>query len=65
MFEHYLLDVVNIFMQARRQSVLHMWIQWSLSVLDCWTDSTITNICSISPTSTACLAPKTYEISIL
>jgi len=27
MFEHYLLDVVNIFMQARRQSYLHMWIQ--------------------------------------
>jgi len=27
MFDHYLLDMVNIFMQARRQSILHMWIQ--------------------------------------
>jgi len=27
MFEQYLLHMVNIFMQARRQSILHIWIQ--------------------------------------
>jgi len=27
MFEHYLLDMVNILKQASRQCILHMWIQ--------------------------------------